>query len=105
MSPIAAEPTAVKNNNDKSNVGPGSQDINGTGVLDSSLGRSSAANEKATHETHATLADVPKAPDGGLQAWLQVLGGFFIYFNTWYLFFFPESHISLEALTNVPGAL
>lgn len=27
---------------------------------------------------------IPKAPDGGLQAWLQVLGGFIIYFNTWY---------------------
>lgn len=25
----------------------------------------------------------PIAPDGGLQAWLQVLGGFIIYFNTW----------------------
>lgn len=25
----------------------------------------------------------PTAPDGGSRAWLQVLGGFIIYFNTW----------------------
>lgn len=31
--------------------------------------------------TPAALADGP--PDGGLQAWLHVLGSFFLYFNTW----------------------
>lgn len=25
-------------------------------------------------------------PDGGLTAWLQVLGCFFLWFNSWYLF-------------------
>lgn len=24
-------------------------------------------------------------PDGGLVAWLQVLGGFFMFFNSWYV--------------------
>jgi len=24
-------------------------------------------------------------PDGGLRAWLQVLGGFMLFFNTWYV--------------------
>jgi MFS family permease len=28
-------------------------------------------------------AAAQSVPDGGLKAWLQVLGGFFIYFNTW----------------------
>lgn len=31
----------------------------------------------------ATPPGMPKQPNGGLDAWLQVLGGFFIYFNTW----------------------
>lgn len=26
---------------------------------------------------------IPVQPDGGLDAWLQVFGGFFVYFNTW----------------------
>lgn len=29
-----------------------------------------------------TLVDDVK-PDGGLEAWLQVVGSFFLYFNTW----------------------
>lgn len=24
-------------------------------------------------------------PDGGLKAWLQVVGSFFLFFNTWYV--------------------
>lgn len=34
----------------------------------------------------ASSAIVPlkeELPDGGLRAWLQVLGAFFMYFNTW----------------------
>lgn len=31
----------------------------------------------------ATSPGMPTPPNGGLAAWLQVLGGFFVYFNTW----------------------
>lgn len=31
----------------------------------------------------APPSGMPKQPNGGLNAWLQVLGGFFVYFNTW----------------------
>lgn len=27
--------------------------------------------------------DLKAPPNGGLEAWLQVLGAFFLYFNTW----------------------
>lgn len=31
----------------------------------------------------APLPDMPKPPNGGLTAWLQVFGAFWVYFNTW----------------------
>jgi hypothetical protein len=36
-------------------------------------------------EKDLDAGQVPKGdvPDGGLEAWLQVLGGLFIFFNTW----------------------
>lgn len=47
----------------------------------------SAEEEKTQDVSPAALAvapsGVPKQPNGGLDAWLQVLGGFFVYFNTW----------------------
>lgn len=33
--------------------------------------------------TAASESGIPTPPNGGLAAWLQVLGGFFVYFNTW----------------------
>lgn len=63
------------------NTATGSE-TNATDIL-CGPGSSSEDQEKATNETAATPASLPRAPDGGLQAWLQVLGGFFIYFNTW----------------------
>lgn len=33
-------------------------------------------------ETPELVKDIPP-PDGGWTAWLQVLGGFFCFFNTW----------------------
>ncbi|PSR80204.1 major facilitator superfamily domain-containing protein [Coniella lustricola] len=50
---------------------------------------------------------MPKAPDGGLQAWLQVLGGFFIYFNTWGLmisFGVFQSYYENHVLTDVSSS-
>lgn len=34
-------------------------------------------------KANTTGYDAP--PDGGLKAWLQVAGSFFLYFNTWYV--------------------
>jgi hypothetical protein len=35
---------------------------------------------------HPSVKDASKIPNGGLWAWLQVLGGFFLLFNSWYVF-------------------
>lgn len=32
---------------------------------------------------HPSVKDASKLPDGGLWAWLQVLGAFFLLFNSW----------------------
>ena len=31
----------------------------------------------------SSVNDVSKVPNGGLRAWLQVLGSFFLFFNSW----------------------
>lgn len=33
--------------------------------------------------TATSVSGIPTPPNGGLTAWLQILGGFFVYFNTW----------------------
>ncbi|PSK35087.1 Riboflavin transporter MCH5 [Elsinoe australis] len=40
-----------------------------------------------------TANDAGSIPDGGLQAWLQVAGGFSLFFNTWYV---PGSCLNLD---------
>lgn len=55
-------------------------------VLSSSEDDAHGTEEKDSHESiepPTKQALIPKAPDGGLRAWLQVLGGFIIYLNTW----------------------
>lgn len=55
-------------------------------VFSNSGDDSPGIDEKAartTTEPSIKQAPIPKAPDGGLRAWLQVLGGFVIYLNTW----------------------
>jgi hypothetical protein len=34
---------------------------------------------------HPSVRDASSIPNGGLWAWLQVLGGFFLLFNSWYV--------------------
>lgn len=34
-------------------------------------------------DTRISVNDLSKIPNGGLRAWLQVLGSFFLFFNTW----------------------
>lgn len=41
-------------------------------------------------------------PDGGLEAWLQVFGAFFMYFNTWGMQLQPNYN-SFSALTQRGG--
>jgi hypothetical protein len=41
----------------------------------------SAKLEKKT--TKASVNNISSIPNGGLRAWLQVLGVFFLFFNTW----------------------
>ena len=33
-----------------------------------------------------SINDIGAVPNGGLVAWLQVLGGFMLFFNSWYVF-------------------
>lgn len=35
------------------------------------------------HSRHPSVRDVSSIPNGGLTAWLQVLGSFFLLFNSW----------------------
>ena len=54
----------------------------------SNLNNNSTNNEK-TPDAESNLPPPPQKPpggpppNGGLTAWLQVLGGFFLFFNTW----------------------
>jgi hypothetical protein len=42
------------------------------------------STKPALESTQKALANETKTvPNGGLKAWLQVLGTFFIFFNTW----------------------
>ena len=42
----------------------------------------SAIQDLENNENH-TPTQLPAAPDGGLHAWLKVLGGFLVYINIW----------------------
>ncbi|KAI1087576.1 putative MFS monocarboxylate transporter [Rostrohypoxylon terebratum] len=44
---------------------------------------SSNRNEEKVEFTEEVIPDVDAPPDGGLEAWLQVLGSYALYFNTW----------------------
>lgn len=44
--------------------------------------------------TKASVNNVSSIPNGGLRAWLQVLGVFFLFFNTWYDTLFSSLHLS-----------
>jgi len=35
--------------------------------------------------SYQSIAATPSIPNGGLWAWLQVLAGFFMFFNSWYV--------------------
>lgn len=50
------------------------------------LQESSAEEDQESTQSPRPPPKVPDAPpNGGLVAWLQVLGGFFIFFNSWFV--------------------
>lgn len=58
-----------------------------------------------THDVEANATTTkPEAapltpPDGGLRAWLQVAGGFFIFFNIWSVFLFHSVNEACQTYT------
>jgi len=61
---------------------------------------SSNAQEKPRPPSLRNRGDGP--PNGGLTAWLQVVGGFLIFFNTWQV---QEQLKKILILTDLLGAL
>lgn len=48
--------------------------------------RDLVAHDEESPETRSIAeSQLPPPPDGGLQAWLKVLGSFLIYINIWYV--------------------
>lgn len=46
--------------------------------------KSSPENQSGQPQQKASVNDTSSIPNGGFKAWLQVVGTFFIFFNTWY---------------------
>jgi hypothetical protein len=47
------------------------------------------AGDESTAATRVhSVNHVDSIPNGGFQAWLQVLGAFFLFFNSWYVWMF-----------------
>ena len=59
--------------------GPADEPIENAAEADEEF--DSAKLEKKT--TKASVNNISSIPNGGLRAWLQVLGVFFLFFNTW----------------------
>ena len=47
------------------------------------LEASASAIQDLENNKNNTPTQLPAAPDGGLHAWLKVLGGFLVYINIW----------------------
>jgi len=47
------------------------------------LEANASAIEDLENNRNNTPAQLPAAPDGGIHAWLKVLGGFLVYINIW----------------------
>jgi hypothetical protein len=44
--------------------------------------------------TRVSVNNTSQIPNGGTLAWVQVLGSFFLFFNTWYVYFPPERKVT-----------
>lgn len=61
-----------------------------------------AARVDSTYPACTIEINASDVPDGGLWAWLQVLGGFFLLFNTWYVhpFFLRKFCLGIQCTWN-----
>jgi hypothetical protein len=62
---------------------PSTPDAAGEGTAPVVSTPSAPSQDKAELKKVASVNDVAAIPNGGLRAWLQVLGSFFLFFNTW----------------------
>jgi hypothetical protein len=69
--------------NDHEKQSNGSYETNkGEKQLNGDPEKNGSAVQPAT-ESKPQAGGPPQVPDGGLQAWLQVLGAYMLFFNTW----------------------
>lgn len=76
---------------------PSSQPSGGSSVsestqMDVNSNMGSPVHGKSQEKT-AAAPSAANLPNGGLTAWLQVVGAFFLFFNSWYVY---ASRVSLE---------
>lgn len=70
-------------------TGPGLQPVENT-IFPASNNRNSEKKNGEVEEGYAAVTgssdeEADEPPDGGLLAWLQVLGCYFLFFNSWYV--------------------
>jgi len=53
-------------------------------MISIAVGEKREKHEDLENNRNNTPAQLPAAPDGGLHAWLKVLGGFLVYINIWW---------------------
>lgn len=76
---ISSEPSTHSNHDRQDTTLPQTQPNNEIG--DEKVGNTL----EPAQSKHASVRDASSIPNGGLWAWLQVLGGFFLLFNSWYV--------------------
>ncbi|RAQ64548.1 monocarboxylate permease [Aspergillus flavus] len=69
-----------------------------------------AADEASEPQGKASLNDTSSIPDGGIQAWMQVGGTFFVFFNTWQTYYesqqlFSSSSSSISWIGSAQSSL
>lgn len=52
--------------------------------MDEKSGQDNQRHTVDQSQQKASVNDTSSIPNGGFKAWLQVVGTFFIFFNTWY---------------------
>lgn len=68
---------------------PDTDSNNATRLEEKQPAQEAAGEPLALAPTKHSVNNINSVPDGGLKAWLQVLGSFFLMFNTWCVFLFP----------------
>ncbi len=59
------------------------EDAEGGGILSAEDIEKATAASVEKQNTKISVNNVVSIPDGGIRAWMQVVGSFFIFFNTW----------------------